>query len=289
MAGDWLKVEKITPDKPEIEQIAAILDMDPDAVFGKCFRVWRWFDDHTEDGNAPRVTTTSIDRRVGVPGFAAAMKEARWLEEVEGGLSLVNFDRHNGETSKGRALTAKRVAKHKAAGNAKGNAPSVSTVTQSALPREEKIREEKSIEPPLPPKGEPAEPKPMDLPSLEEFPEAIRDEVCRTAWHLWLDYKRKIRQPYKTPRGHRDQLAGAAGSGRTAFLGCLRNAMRNEWKGPNLPAYHELLGKGQITPEGEPTRAPPRRPSLFGGDPGDPRGNFSVLNDFLAQETPVDA
>jgi hypothetical protein len=118
MAGDWLKIEKITPDKPEIEAIADALGMDPDAVFGKCFRVWRWFDDHTEDGNAPRVTKTSIDRRVGVVGFADAMREAGWLAEVEGGLSLVNFDRHNGETSKGRALTAKRWSKrkHKAAG-----------------------------------------------------------------------------------------------------------------------------------------------------------------------------
>ncbi len=42
MAGDWMKVEKVTPDKPEIEAMASKLELDPDAVFGKCFRIWRW-------------------------------------------------------------------------------------------------------------------------------------------------------------------------------------------------------------------------------------------------------
>lgn len=117
----------------------------------------------------------------------------------------------------------------------------------------------------------------MDCPALEEFPEAIRDEACRTAWQLWLAYKRRIRQPYKTPRGHRDQLAAAAGAGRVAFLGCLRNAMRHEWKGPNLPAYREMLAKGQITPDGEAATPAPR---LF-RDAEDPRGNQATLNRFL--------
>jgi hypothetical protein len=142
MAGDWLKIEKITPDKPEIEAIATILDLDPDAVFGKCFRVWRWFDDHTTDGNAPSVTRTSIDRRIGVTGFASAMESVGWLASSPDGLMLPRFDRHSGETSKARALTAKRVAKHKSQGNAKGN----DEVTLGALPREEKNREEKKEE-----------------------------------------------------------------------------------------------------------------------------------------------
>jgi hypothetical protein len=266
MAGDWLKVEKITPDKPEIEEIAAALDMDPDAVFGKCFRVWRWFDDHTEDGNAPRVTKASIDRRVGVVGFAAAMQAAGWLAEVEGGVSLVNFDRHNGETSKARALTAKRVARHKATSNAKANAESVTTVTREALPREEKRIEEKSNTPPKPPQGgEAAEPKPMDCPPLEEFPEAIRDETCRAAWQLWLAYKRQIKE--------------AARDGRVAFLGALTQAKRREWKGVQLKLYRENLAKGEITPDGEPAKG--RAPSLFRRDAGDPRGNQAALNRFL--------
>lgn len=141
MAGDWMKIEKVTPDKPEIDGIATILDLDPDAVFGKCFRIWRWFDDHTTDGNAPSVTKNAIDRRAGVTGFADAMEKVGWLVTTGDSAKLPSFDRHNGETSKARALTAKRVAAHKSKGNAKGNASGNGEVTDGALPREEKRRD----------------------------------------------------------------------------------------------------------------------------------------------------
>ena len=148
MAGDWMKVEKVTPDKPEIDGMAAVLGIDPDAVFGKCFRIWRWFDDHTLDGNAPSVTKALLDRRVGVTGFADAMESAGWLVATNGGVSLPHFDRHNGETSKGRALTAKRVAAHKAKCNAISNGAVTQPLTVDALPREEKRR----VNTPLPPR-----------------------------------------------------------------------------------------------------------------------------------------
>lgn len=142
MAGDWIKFETETPDKPEVWAIAESLGIDPDAVVGKLLRVWAWFDSQTEKGNAPSVTKSLLDRRVGVTGFVNAMISAGWMSESDGEISVTNFDRHNGQTAKNRALTAKRVAAHKASngrGNAKGNASSVS----SALPKEEKRREEK--------------------------------------------------------------------------------------------------------------------------------------------------
>jgi hypothetical protein len=58
--------------------------------------------------------------------------------EENGRIRLPNFDRHNSQTAKTRALTAKRVASHKG----KSNAGSVTTRVSSALPREDKIREE---------------------------------------------------------------------------------------------------------------------------------------------------
>ena len=141
MAGDWIKFETATSDKPEIWEIATSLEIDPDAVVGKLLRVWAWFDEHTEKGNAPSVTKALLDRRVGVTGFVTAMIGAGWMHEADGMIGLPNFDRHNGKTAKTRALTAKRVSEHKkgnAGGNAKGNAASVT----KALPREEKRREE---------------------------------------------------------------------------------------------------------------------------------------------------
>ena len=140
MAGDWIKVEKSLSDKPEAWQIAATLDIDPDAVVGKLIRIWAWFDDQTENGNAPSVTQALLDRRVGVTGFCDAMIAAGWMHDDGQTITLPNFDRHNGKTAKNRALTAKRVAAHKRKGNAEGNEGGNAGSVTGALPREEKRR-----------------------------------------------------------------------------------------------------------------------------------------------------
>lgn len=132
MAGDWIKFELTTLDKPEVCQIADLADIDPDAVVGKLMRVWGWFDQQTENGNAPSVSKKLLDRLVGVIGFCEHMKSVAWMIEAEGVISLPHFDRHNGKTAKNRLLTAKRVANHKAS-NGKSNAASVS----GALPKED--------------------------------------------------------------------------------------------------------------------------------------------------------
>jgi len=147
MAGDWLKMEINTPDKPEVIGMADMLGVNPAHVVGGLFMVWRWFDQQTTDGNASFVTKITVDRISGVTGFADAMEKVGWLVAPEdGGLVLPNFVRHNGETAKQRALTAKRVAKSKAKSNEKSNATVTQQVTQQvtgvALPREEKRREE---------------------------------------------------------------------------------------------------------------------------------------------------
>jgi hypothetical protein len=136
VAGDWLKVEGVTPDKPEVFEIATLLKIPPTDAFGRLFLVWRWFDAHTENGNAANVSAAYIDHIAGVAGFAQAMQSVRWLDaSADGamGCTLPHFDRHNGKTAKSRALTSKRVAKHKER-NANG------ALTLAPLPREEKRR-----------------------------------------------------------------------------------------------------------------------------------------------------
>jgi hypothetical protein len=154
MAGDWIKVESATPDKPELVRMAQILGIDQDAVFGKVFRLWAWADQNialaddvgNDEGNDDSVTTivteAFVDRLTFCSGFAKAMVATGWLVFTEDGIRLPNFKRHNGETAKTRALTARRVAKAKK----KADAPGVSSVTRpalpDALPREEKRRED---------------------------------------------------------------------------------------------------------------------------------------------------
>jgi|GEM_PF-904203 len=142
MAGDWIKFETATLEKPEVCQIADAADIDLDAAVGKLLRVWVWFDQQSEDGNAPSVSKKLLDRLVGVTGFCDLMESVGWMTNADGVITLPNFERHNGKTAKNRALTAKRVANHKVKSNAEANDAGVS----DALPREEKRREEKEQE-----------------------------------------------------------------------------------------------------------------------------------------------
>lgn len=170
MAGDWLKVEAATPDKPEVFEIAVQVNIKPEEAFGRLFLVWRWFDQHTEDGNAVNVTSAYIDRVAGVSGFANAMRNVGWLqggEDGKFGVTLPHFDYHNGKTAKARALTAKRVATHKKRlGNGK--------VTPTPLPREEKRREDKTN-------------------GASAF--VLPDWLSKDDWKAFEDSRRKLRKP----------------------------------------------------------------------------------------------
>ena len=178
MAGDWIKFEICTPDKAEVWQIADTLSIDPDAVVGKLLRVWTWFDQQTENGNAPSVTKKLLDRSVGVLGFCDACIFAGWMTDDGTTLAIPRFDRHNGKTAKNRALTAKRVAKHKAKN---GN----EEVTHDALPREEKRR----ALPPNPLNGENAD-KRKNAEKWEPPP-----NLNTAAWAEFEQHRREIREP----------------------------------------------------------------------------------------------
>lgn len=141
MAGDWIKLQKDTPDKPEVLAIASRMNLDPDAVVGKLVRIWSWFDTHTVDGNAMSVTYSLLDRLAGVTGFAEQMTFVGWLNQDGHVLSLPNFEYHNGETAKKRALGKNRQEKHRSNDDSNANS-NASSVTET-LP--EKRREEKSI------------------------------------------------------------------------------------------------------------------------------------------------
>ncbi len=113
MAGDWIKLEHATIDKPEVLEMADLLNINEDEVFGKLFRVWVWFDNQSRDGHAGNVTGVTlmkfIDRLVSSQGFAACMKKVGWLNDD----GLPNFERHNGESAKNRALARDRKAKER--------------------------------------------------------------------------------------------------------------------------------------------------------------------------------
>jgi hypothetical protein len=137
MAGDWIKMRVDLPDDPAVIGIAEQTGCDEDAVIGKLFRLWCWANRQTIDGYATSVTVSWLDRYVGVTGFGNAMVAVGWLSTNDGGIAFPEFDRHNSETAKQRALTSRRMRKKRDA----------SSVTFSEQKRT-KRREEKSIEVP---------------------------------------------------------------------------------------------------------------------------------------------
>lgn len=142
MAGDWMKFEKATLEKPEVFRIAGDLGIDPDAVVGKLLRVWNWFDDQSRDGHAPVTIETLLDRYTGVPGFVQAMERAGWMERTDDGrLCVPNFGRHNGSPAKSRASAQKRQQKHRS-GVTDDVTPASQPERDTTVTREEKRREE---------------------------------------------------------------------------------------------------------------------------------------------------
>lgn len=212
MAGDWIKFELATLDKPEVCQLADLANIDMDAVVGKLLRVWGWFDQHTEAGNAPSVSKRLLDRLVGVTGFCDSMKSVGWMFEEEGIISLPRFERHNGKTAKNRLLTAKRVANHKAA-NAKGNGKGNGAIVSDALPKEDVEKKEQEQEPPFPPSEEVP---PAEAPELQLTPDPVQPNrrtrkpnpkfdplsacppnVSPEVWAKWVKHRKELGKSLK--------------------------------------------------------------------------------------------
>jgi hypothetical protein len=225
MASSWIKVEVITPDKPEIFQIAEIMNIDPDAVLGKLVRIWAWADQQTVDGNAGSVTKGVLDRIAFITGFADALIAVGWLAYDGNKLILPNFERHNGESSKKRALTNRRVAAHR-----KNETQKVTLAAlQKALPEEEEEEEEeeevKDNIPPNPPRGR--EPK-----KSYPYPEQLNAE----AWDEWKAYRSEMRFKAYAPTERSEgaaitELINLSGGNHTRQMQIVKQSMAKGWKG----------------------------------------------------------
>lgn len=113
MAGDWIKVEQATVDKPEVLKLAEMLGWDRRHALGLLVEFWCWLDKNLS-GSCPdfvrHMSRKSLDDVLHVPGFASALEAVGWakFDDERGIMRIVNADRHNGNTAKTRALDAKR-------------------------------------------------------------------------------------------------------------------------------------------------------------------------------------
>lgn len=144
MAGDWIKVEQATVDKPEVLRTADLLGWDRRQALGLFVEFWCWLDKNLSE-ECPdfvrHMSAKSLDEVLHVPGFAACLVNIGWakFDDEHGIMTIINADRHNGNTAKSRALDAKR-KKEKRRENVREMSGSQ---TDKNRTREEKRREDK--------------------------------------------------------------------------------------------------------------------------------------------------
>ncbi|MCO6691716.1 hypothetical protein KMZ27_21570 [Pseudomonas shirazica] len=93
--------------------MSTILNVTDCAVVGMLHRLWSWADAQSRDGHASGVTKSWVDRYVCHVGFAEALEKVGWLREEKEGITLPNFDRHNGKCAKKRLVDARRQQKYR--------------------------------------------------------------------------------------------------------------------------------------------------------------------------------
>lgn len=141
MAGDWIKVRVDLADDPAVLAMAEALQLPEPCIVGYLVLLWSWASRHCNDGTVTGVTLEKLATVTKRPDLAPAMIAAGWLEySTDGPRPLIRFpawDRHNSQSAKSRALTTRRVAKHRAPRPpGKSNAPGVT----EPLPDQEKSR-----------------------------------------------------------------------------------------------------------------------------------------------------
>jgi hypothetical protein len=202
MAGEWIKVESATPDKPELVKMARILNKPRAHVFGCLVTLWAWFDRNSVDGRVDGVALRDLDGLAGMNGLCTAMIAVNWLtfDEDHQRAELPNFSRHNGESAKKRALNSERQRRWRVT-NVDGQA------LHDRLP--EKRREQEISTPPSPlPGGRAVKPRGngKGTPGWWESPQATFDEAKRlgvsTRGIDWIPLKAAVREALAHPKPH---------------------------------------------------------------------------------------
>ena len=104
----WIKIETHTPDKTEVRHIARLCRCTKAEAFLAFFRVFVWLDEETEDGHVDFFTTADADEIGGLAGLGSALEAVGWIAFSASGAVVSNWDRHNGESAKKRAMKSER-------------------------------------------------------------------------------------------------------------------------------------------------------------------------------------
>lgn len=109
----WIKMRTDLITDPRVVKLAVQLRQPRAMVVGACYVLWCLADQHSEDGNLDGYTPEVLDEMAGLPGFAAGLHAAGWLQVTADGLAVPRFDEHNSQSAKQRAQAAVRVIRQR--------------------------------------------------------------------------------------------------------------------------------------------------------------------------------
>lgn len=196
----WIKMRTDLRDHPKVVRMASALKADRLRIIGGLWAVWGTFDTHSVDGALEGYTLSSLDEGIGWKGFSAAMAAVRWLNEIEAGLEIPEFDEHNGASAKRRATDAKRKKDGREEDKTYGGSwtQEGQMSASDADKTQTRVREEKEKKKPTVSKG--AKAPTFDAATIE-LPEWLEPED----WHRWVT-DRAARKKAITEEGAKSQL-----------------------------------------------------------------------------------
>lgn len=125
MSSGWIKFEKSLRDDPRVLRIARQLgnagvtherftnQAHVTLVLGCLAQLWCYADTHVREGDTLDLGIDDIDEIVGLQGFCSMLPDD-WLQVIDAEhVKLPGFLGHNGTEAKKKALTQKRVARHR--------------------------------------------------------------------------------------------------------------------------------------------------------------------------------
>lgn len=187
MSG-WIKVEKDLRADIRVKRMAAKLielgsvtqvryrsTMAVTLVLGGLNQLWMHADTFAREDDSLEITAEEIDELAGIEGFAQILP-ADWLQILDSErVKLPGFQDHNGAEAKRKALTAKRVSKHRSVND---NAPAlqqIETCNAHALPDQTRPDHKEEEAPAAPPPPRKARKSQTTLPASFELDSALRE------------------------------------------------------------------------------------------------------------------
>lgn len=145
----WIKLRNDLRTHPKVVTLMSRMGVTMSHTIGLLSHCWMMADEHCDENGRIKGSKQVIDVLVEMPGFGDALESVGWLitGESDSGpwMQFVNYQEHNGSTSKSRAQAQKRKQEERSR-KCHGD---VTQVRDSIVTRGEESREEKNIRAPI--------------------------------------------------------------------------------------------------------------------------------------------